>query len=158
LGKDGKSLSVTTDKIPLITKLLALGAEDTEEGRTAAHKAARLIREVGAVVTLPFNQGSENSVVDQDLLKSVLPVIEEAGITVLGEGITVSIEAMIRGYEQASGGIKINPITRERLGSRLGARFRKHKKEGWVYSVIGRKGGYTLGFGVTVENGSFVRI
>lgn len=148
---------MATDKIPLITKLLSLGAEDTEEGRTAAHMAARLIREVGAIVTLPFNQGSaDNSEVDQDLLKSVLPVIEEAGITVLGEGVTVSIEAMIRGYEQASG-VKINPITRERLGARLGARFRKHKKEGWVYSVIGRKGGYTLGFGVTVENGSFVR-
>lgn len=147
---------MATDKIPLITKLLSLGAEDTEEGRTAAHKAARLIREVGAIVTLPFNQGSTADVVDQDLLKSVLPVIEEAGITVLGEGVTVSIEAMIRGYEQASG-VKINPITRERLGARLGARFRKHKKEGWVYSVIGRKGGYTLGFGVTVENGSFVR-
>lgn len=147
---------MATDKIPLITKLLSLGAEDTEEGRTAAHKAARLIREVGAIVTLPFNQGSTADVVDQDLLKSVLPVIEEAGITVLGEGVTVSIEAMIRGYEQASG-VKINPITRERLGARLGDRFRKHKKEGWVYSVIGRKGGYTLGFGVTVENGSFVR-
>lgn len=152
-----------------VERLLRLGAEDTEEGRTAAHIAAKLIHKWGLKVgggnpTYPVRPSKNNETqsprtevprqeeVSPDLkwIKENLHKILRAGILVMGMGATVTVEVIVRSYEKKYR--PLGPKTRNILAQRLAYDLTKLKNLGYVTARRGRKGGYSVTPGYVVKD------
>ncbi len=144
--------------IEKINQLLALAAQDNEEGRTVAFLAARHIKEGGYVLTRPGSKSTrvteESGIPDKEKIDRIFPAVVEGGLLLMSKGLRATKEGMIDVYERALND-KLDYATRVCLLSRLHAKFLKYKGEGYVVTLRGGGGGYELAPGVRYKNGKF---